>query len=121
MGVFGLAPLTGLASWKDGKLTHYPELAGQSVEALLEDREGTVWAGGCGGIGQVRDRNFCAIQSGSAQCYGEDGGFGQWVGSLYEDSGRQSLGSGSDRAVAMEAWSSETLSDADARIGSTQR
>ena len=24
----------GLASWKDGKLTHYPELAGQNVHAL---------------------------------------------------------------------------------------
>jgi Two component regulator propeller len=35
----------GLASWKDGKLTHYPEVAGQ-VRPLLEDREGTVWAGG---------------------------------------------------------------------------
>ena len=35
----------GLASWKDGKLTHYPELAGQNVHALLEDREGVVWAG----------------------------------------------------------------------------
>ena len=35
----------GLASWKDGKLTHYPELAGQSTGRLLEDREGTVWAG----------------------------------------------------------------------------
>ena len=34
----------GLASWKDGKLTHYPDLDGQSVVALLEDREGTVWA-----------------------------------------------------------------------------
>ena len=28
----------GLVSWKDGKLTHYAELAGQSVFALLEDR-----------------------------------------------------------------------------------
>jgi len=28
----------GLASWKDGKLTHYPELAGQSISALVEDR-----------------------------------------------------------------------------------
>src|ERR1700733_1053282 len=27
----------GLASWKDGKLTHYPALDGQDVLALLED------------------------------------------------------------------------------------
>src|ERR1700679_1106064 len=35
----------GLASWKDNKVTEYPELAGQSVSALLEDREGTLWVG----------------------------------------------------------------------------
>src|ERR1700691_3851127 len=35
----------GLAGWKDGKLTHYQELSGQDVYALLEDREGTIWAG----------------------------------------------------------------------------
>ena len=35
----------GLASWKDGQLTHYPELDGQTIEALLEDREGTIWVG----------------------------------------------------------------------------
>jgi ligand-binding sensor domain-containing protein len=54
----------GLASWKDGKLTEYRELAGQTVDALLEDREGTVWAGGyVGSIGML-----CAIQSGRPQC-----------------------------------------------------
>jgi signal transduction histidine kinase/ligand-binding sensor domain-containing protein len=72
----------GLASWKDGKLTVYRELAGQTVDALLEDREGTVWAGGyAGSIGRL-----CAIQSGSPQCYGDDGRLGLWVASLYEDS-----------------------------------
>src|SRR4030095_12464878 len=35
----------GLASWKDGKLTQYAELAGQNIYKLVEDREGTVWAG----------------------------------------------------------------------------
>jgi signal transduction histidine kinase/ligand-binding sensor domain-containing protein len=71
----------GLASWKDGKLTEYRELAGQTVDALLEDREGTVWAGGyVGSIGML-----CAIQSGRSQCYGDDGRLGLWVASLYED------------------------------------
>src|SRR6202049_1186019 len=65
----------GLASWKDGKLTEYRELAGQTVDALLEDREGTVWAGGDGGaIGRL-----CAIQGGSARCYGDDGSLRLWV------------------------------------------
>src|ERR1700677_2359089 len=72
----------GLASWKDGKLTEYRELAGQTVDVLLQDREGTVWAGGyAGSIGRL-----CAIQSGSAECYGDDGRLGLWVASLYEDS-----------------------------------
>ena len=72
----------GLASWKDGKLTHYSKLAGQTVGALLEDREGTVWAGGY----LITNGRLCAIQSGSARCYGEDGSLGGAVISLYEDS-----------------------------------
>jgi len=72
----------GLASWKDGKLTVYRELVGQTVDVLLEDREGTVWAGGYSGpVGRL-----CAIQNGRAQCFGEDGRLGLWVASLYEDS-----------------------------------
>ena len=71
----------GLASWKDGKLTRYAELAGQSISALLEDHEGTVWAGGhaapTGGL--------CAIRDGNVQCYGGDGSFGQYVDALCED------------------------------------
>jgi signal transduction histidine kinase/ligand-binding sensor domain-containing protein len=71
----------GLASWKDGKLTHYPELAGQ-VRPLLEDREGTVWVGGFA----ASTGRLCAIQSGGTHCYGADGRFGREVISLYEDS-----------------------------------
>jgi signal transduction histidine kinase/ligand-binding sensor domain-containing protein len=72
----------GLASWKDGKLTQHTELAGQLVITLLEDREGTVWAGGWAtSTGRV-----CAIQSRSAKCYGEDGSLGHGVYSFYEDS-----------------------------------
>jgi signal transduction histidine kinase len=71
----------GLASWKDGKLTHYSELAGQ-VRPLLEDREGTVWAGGF----VASTGRLCAIQSGGTHCYGADGRFGREVISLYEDS-----------------------------------
>jgi len=71
----------GLASWKDGKLTEYRELAGQVVDVVVEDREGTIWAGGyAGSVGRL-----CAIQSGTAQCYGDDGRLGLWVASLYED------------------------------------
>ena len=81
-GTFWIGTLKGLASWKDGKLTQYPELAGQSVNTLVVDREGTVWAGGYAGS----TGTLCAIQRGIAKCFGDDGGFGQWVASLYEDS-----------------------------------
>ena len=47
-GTLWIGADTGLASWKAGKLTQYPELAGYEVSALLEDRERTVWAGSSG-------------------------------------------------------------------------
>ena len=82
-GTLWMGTFFGLATWTSGKLTRRPELDGQVVGALLEDREGTVWAGSWRGgppSGQV-----CAIRSGSTRCYGEDGAFGQVVGALYED------------------------------------
>ena len=45
-GTLWIGTADGFASWKGGKLTRYTELAGQSVSTLLEDMEGTVWAGG---------------------------------------------------------------------------
>jgi len=82
-GTLWIGTWKGLASWKGGKLTHYPEFDGQSVDALLEDREGTVWAG----VFTTPAGRLCAIQGGSVRCYGEDGSFGLAVGALYEDSG----------------------------------
>src|SRR6202453_4830436 len=52
----------GLTSWKAGKLTHYPELAGQVGRSLLDDREGTVWVGGVA----APTGRLCATHSGSA-------------------------------------------------------
>jgi ligand-binding sensor domain-containing protein len=43
-GALWIGASEGLASWKDGKLTHYPELAGQIVSPVVEDRKGTIWA-----------------------------------------------------------------------------
>jgi signal transduction histidine kinase/ligand-binding sensor domain-containing protein len=72
----------GLASWKDGTLAQYPELAGQRVNALVEDREGTIWAGS----GDSATGRLCALQSGIVKCYGVDGSLGSSVDSVYEDS-----------------------------------
>ena len=82
-GRLWIGTFRGLASWKDGKLSHYPELDGQVIEALLEDREGTIWvAGWAPSVGRL-----CRIQGGNIQCYGEDGRFGSGVTPLHEDSG----------------------------------
>src|SRR6476659_2121110 len=43
-GTFWIGTTQGLASLKDGKLTTYSELNGSRIFALLEDRNGTVWA-----------------------------------------------------------------------------
>ena len=71
----------GLASWKDNKLTHYPELDGQNVVALLEDREGSVWAAAEG----VPSGRLCTMRGGSTECFGKDGSLGVFVEALYED------------------------------------
>src|ERR1700683_3300997 len=82
-GTLWIGATKGLASWKDGKLTQYAELAGDVILSLVEDREGVIWAGG-GYV--VSTGRLCAIQNGSARCYGEDGSLGQAVSSLNEDS-----------------------------------
>ena len=79
-GRLWIGTAAGLASWKDGRLTHYPELAGQTILALLEDPEGTTWAGSLG----VSTGRLCAIYSGEVHCSGANGSLGQGVLSLYE-------------------------------------
>ena len=83
-GTLWIGTANGLASWKDGKLTRYSEPAGQFtmfINRLLEDREGTVWAGTL----WLPTGRLCAIRKGSVQCYGEDGSLGHGVFGLYED------------------------------------
>jgi ligand-binding sensor domain-containing protein/signal transduction histidine kinase len=82
-GSLWIGTRAGLASWKDGKLTQYPALANQEVDSLLEDRNGTIWAGAYA----IPAGELCAIQNGNTHCYGADGSFGRWLPSLYEDSG----------------------------------
>jgi len=81
-GTLWIATLKGLASWKDGRLTRHPELAGSFVNAIVEDHEGTVWVS----AGAVTGGKLCAIGNGNVQCYEGDGTFGSVVFNLYEDS-----------------------------------
>src|SRR5215469_1786742 len=70
----------GLASWKDGKLTHYEEVAGMFIFAILEDREGAVWASAV----RPPKGKLCSIQNSATHCSGENAGLGPGVWSLYE-------------------------------------
>jgi signal transduction histidine kinase/ligand-binding sensor domain-containing protein len=81
-GTLWIGTSKGLASLRDGKVTQYPQLAGQSVLRLVEDREGFVWAGTLG----VPSGRLCAIQRGNVRCDGEDGRLGLGVVGLFEDS-----------------------------------
>jgi len=81
-GTLWIGTYAGLVTWNGAKLTRYPELDNQFVAALLQDHEGTVWAGTLG----TPSGRICAIRNGSVQCYGQDGSLGRIVSSLYEDS-----------------------------------
>ena len=77
-GTLWIGTEKGLASWKAGKLTKYPEVAGQAVTSLLQDAEGTLWFG-------VRNPGrLCAVGSAQTTCYGA-GRFGWSVPALYQD------------------------------------
>jgi signal transduction histidine kinase/ligand-binding sensor domain-containing protein len=78
-GTLWIGTLQGLASWKDGTLTTYPALDRFSVNALLVDSRGTLWAGGYAGS----DGRLCVLNDGRARC--DQHGYGHWVGTLYED------------------------------------
>src|SRR5262249_47765459 len=79
-GTLWVATLKGLASYKDGKLTQYPEVAGTPVGQLLQDREQTIWFGNW----EAAKGKLCAIRAGKVECYGI-GTFGNFVKPLYQD------------------------------------
>lgn len=81
-GSLWIGTLKGLARWKDGKLTHYPELAEKYIFKILEDHEGTIWASGV----TVTTGRLCAIQNSSVHCDGDDGTLGRGAYNLFEDS-----------------------------------
>ena len=69
----------GLVSWKDGKLTGYPALAGRVVPALLEDHRGTIWTGAF----WLGEASLCTVRGGEVRCRGA-ADFGESITSLYE-------------------------------------
>jgi signal transduction histidine kinase/ligand-binding sensor domain-containing protein len=66
-GTLWISTLNGLASWKDGKLSQYPELSGFAVGRAIQDHEGSIWAAG-------RSATFgklCEIRNNITKCSGE--------------------------------------------------
>ena len=84
-GSLWIGTQNGLSSWKDGKLKTYPEVGGDSILSLFEDREATVWVG-TGPGNSTPHAKLCAYSSGGVHCEGGDGLFGRAILKLYEDS-----------------------------------
>ena len=79
-GTLWIGTFYGLFSWDGRKLTAYPELHGLFVSSLLEDAEGTIWAGLYADPGRL-----CSVRAAKVQCSAPDGGFGAFVWSLGTD------------------------------------
>jgi signal transduction histidine kinase/ligand-binding sensor domain-containing protein len=84
-GTLWIGTFRGLASWDGRKLTQYPEIGPRFVTSLLEDHEGTVWAGVLYQTPGAPNGQVCAIRNGTVQCYLNGGAFGSYVWSLAED------------------------------------
>ena len=81
-GTLWIGTRNGLARWDGEVLTIYPQLAGQWTRALIQDREGTIWAGGSG----LRSSSMlCAIRGTNVQCWGGNGMFAPGISCIYED------------------------------------
>jgi len=80
-GALWIGTWSGLVSWKNGKLTQYAELVGLHILALVEDDEGSIWAGTSG----PPDGRLCEIRNGSVRCHPEMGGVGRGVFGLHRD------------------------------------
>jgi len=82
-GSLWIGTISGLASWRDGKLTRYPDLAGLVIGSILEDRNGTVWVGS---YSLAAPGKLCAIDGAKVDCHGSGGAIPKGVSFLYEDS-----------------------------------
>src|SRR5262245_23873774 len=83
-GTLFVGTVTGLASFKGRDRTTYPAVGPSVINALLEDRNGTVWVA-------IQDLphggRLCAIRRGETRCEAQDVELGGWVGALHEDTG----------------------------------
>src|SRR5262245_18056242 len=80
-GALWIGTESGIARWKEEKLTRYDQLAGRFIGSLVEGQEGAIWL--------TSFFNFkwtlCVIRHGQGECYGDDGGPGAGALGVYED------------------------------------
>lgn len=76
-GTLWIGTLKGLASWKDGKLTNYPEITKASTP-VVEGADGTLW------FGRPFPGEVCRLRGAHAECSG-DGKLKSIVLSIAED------------------------------------
>jgi len=92
-GTLWIGTFYGLVSWDGHKLTRYPQMNRLFISSLLEDGDGTIWAGVHGEPGRL-----CAIRAGQVRCPAPEGGFGTFVWSLARD-GAGNMWVGADSGV----------------------
>jgi len=92
-GTLWIGTFYGLFSWDGHKLTQYQELRKQFVTSLLEDADGTIWAGMLAEPGRL-----CTVRAGQVRCSVPQEGFGGFVWSLAKD-GAGTLWLGTDTGV----------------------
>jgi len=80
-GALWIGTWSGLVRWKNGKLTQYAELAGLHIFALVEDEEGSIWAGTSG----PPDGKLCEIRNGGVRCHPEMDDVERGVFGLHKD------------------------------------
>lgn len=80
-GTLWIGTQKGLASAKGGKLTLYPEVPAQAIDAIAEDSERTIWAG----IEEIPAWRLCAIKNGATHCFDGHDTLGLGKGSLLSD------------------------------------
>lgn len=81
-GSLWIGTVSGLIKVKDGAAEALAPLSGKTINALIEDSDGTIWAGGSArGHGLL-----CAVRNQYSECQGDDGRFGKEVVALHRDS-----------------------------------
>lgn len=93
-GMLWIGTLGGLASWDGSRLVTYPKLAGVWVNAIVEDRQGTIWVA----TASASSAFICYINRGASSCRRADGSFGGWA-TLFTEKRDNNLWVGTVKAI----------------------